>query len=266
MQTILNKYDWDGIKIEDVFRVKSGNEGTKINDGCNTFVSQIGLKLSGYTEIFYNGKRYEFREGTVLYLPRERDKSIDYHKTIIKSGESLCLFFNSKKSLPPVPVLIDLGETRVEDVFWKLYKAYNKPSINRFELMSAFYDMLFVLDKILIEQKLPQDDALTEIAQYLKEHCIDEYIEFGVLAKKYEISIDYLRHSFKKRYGISPLSYVNNLKISRIKALICENKYSLSRIAQMSGFSSLNYFSRFFKKNTGLTATEYKRQIGLTAV
>ena len=53
METMLNKFEWNAVEIKDVFRVNSGVAGTKINDGGNTFVYQIGLKLSGYTEIFY---------------------------------------------------------------------------------------------------------------------------------------------------------------------------------------------------------------------
>ena len=49
METMLNKFEWNAVEIKDVFRVNSGVAGTKINDGGNTFVYQIGLKLSGYT-------------------------------------------------------------------------------------------------------------------------------------------------------------------------------------------------------------------------
>lgn len=71
METMLNKFEWNAVEIKDVFRVNSGVAGTKINDGGNTFVYQIDLKLSGYTEIFYDGKKIDFREGTV-YICRKR--------------------------------------------------------------------------------------------------------------------------------------------------------------------------------------------------
>ena len=67
-------------------------------------------------------------------------------------------------------------------------------------------------------------------------------------------------------YGLSPIQYYHRLKTNYIKALICENKHSLSQIAELSGFSDLNYFSRFFKKNTGLTPTEYKKHFGQTVI
>lgn len=266
METMFNKFEWNAVEIKDVFRVNSGVAGTKINDGGNTFVYQIGLKLSGYTEIFYDGKKIDFREGTVLYLPKESDNSIDYHKTIMEQGESLCLFFDSDKSLPHMPIRVDCGDTQISELFFKLHKIYNREDRDKFYSMSIFYEILSMLDNTLMRKSFSKYDNMDKLARYMKEHCTDEYIDFNGLAKSMGMSIDYLRHRFKKRYGASPLAYVHELKINYIKTLICETEYSFGRIAQMSGFSDLNYFSRFFKKHTGMTPTEYRCRFGISAV
>lgn len=63
---------------------------------------------------------------------------------------------------------------------------------------------------------------------------------------------------FKQCYGIPPLQYVTELRITRAKNLLRDTDISVSRIAQMIGFDNLGYFSRIFKKSTGLTAREYR--------
>lgn len=63
---------------------------------------------------------------------------------------------------------------------------------------------------------------------------------------------------FKQCYGIPPLQYVTELRITRAKNLLRDTDYSVSAIAQMIGFDNLGYFSRIFKKSTGLTALEYR--------
>lgn len=89
MQTTLNKFDWSSIKIIDVFCVNSGAAGTKINDKGQNGFYQIGLKIGGNTEIFYKGEKLNFRDKSILYLPKENRSDIDYNKTIISQGKSI---------------------------------------------------------------------------------------------------------------------------------------------------------------------------------
>lgn len=63
---------------------------------------------------------------------------------------------------------------------------------------------------------------------------------------------------FKQCYGIPPLQYVTELRITRAKNLLRDTDYSVSAIAQMIGYDNLGYFSRIFKKSTGVTALEYR--------
>ncbi len=64
---------------------------------------------------------------------------------------------------------------------------------------------------------------------------------------------------FKEAYGISPLQYMTELRMTRIKNLIKDTDMSLSEIAEFSGFENAGYFSRAFKKNTGMSPKEYRR-------
>lgn len=64
---------------------------------------------------------------------------------------------------------------------------------------------------------------------------------------------------FKQCYGIPPLQYVTELRITRAKNLLRDTDYSVSAIAQMIGFDNLSYFARIFKNSTGLTAQEYRK-------
>jgi AraC family transcriptional regulator len=66
---------------------------------------------------------------------------------------------------------------------------------------------------------------------------------------------------FSKYHPISIEKYIINLKIERIKELITEDEYSLSEIAFMMDYSSLQHLSTQFKKITGLTISEHKSGI-----
>ena len=120
-----------------------------------------------------------------------------------------------------------------------------------------------MLNKILNDKAMLKTDTMPEVISYMKGRLKDSYIDFKSVAQEIDISYDMLRHRFKEIYNLSPLQYYHQLKTNYIKTLIRENEYSLSEIAQMTGFSEFNYFSRFFKKNAGITLTEYKKQIGI---
>jgi len=64
---------------------------------------------------------------------------------------------------------------------------------------------------------------------------------------------------FKSRYGISPLKYVNELRMTRIKGLLRDTSLPVSEIAALSGFENLGYFSRFFKRSAGMSPRDYRR-------
>lgn len=259
MNTILSSYNWNNIRICDIFQVSSGKAGTKYTYGGNTYIFQIDLKLSGYTEIFYNNERIEHRANTILYLPKESTPDVDFHQTVITEGETACLFFNTTEVLPPHPVFITPENDAMKDLFLKLLKAYNRPAKNPFACMSLFYDILSKFHSALSLQNISDTDTMPDAVRYMSEHVADRYIDFNILADMYGISIDYFRHRFKKAYGLSPLQYYNTIKINYIKSLIHQNRYSFTAISKLSGFSNLNYFSRYFKKQTGVSPGEYRK-------
>ena len=53
----------------------------------------------------------------------------------------------------------------------------------------------------------------------------------------------------------------NDVKLNKAKMLIRENELNLTEISDKLEFSSVHYFSRFFKKNTGMTPTEYRESV-----
>ncbi len=86
------------------------------------------------------------------------------------------------------------------------------------------------------------------------------FTDFDALAAQFGMSADRFRRVFRENVGLSPLAFLAGAKTDKIKALLRENRYSLTEIAALTGFSDLNYFSRFFKKHTGLSASEYRKK------
>ena len=79
------------------------------------------------------------------------------------------------------------------------------------------------------------------------------------LVEKLAMSYQHMSKIFSKHENITLEKYIIRNKIERIKELIDSNEYSLSEIAYMMDYSSVQYLSNQFKKETGISVSEYKK-------
>jgi AraC-like DNA-binding protein/quercetin dioxygenase-like cupin family protein len=66
---------------------------------------------------------------------------------------------------------------------------------------------------------------------------------------------------FKEKFGMSPLQYINVVKINKAKEYILNSNLNISQIAYKIGFDNLHYFSRIFKKIVHISPSEYLKQM-----
>ena len=123
---------------------------------------------------------------------------------------------------------------------------------------SKFERMLFKQTSKTATQA--NDQKITfEIKQYLAEHLL-ETVSLTVLSEELGISVNTAMHIFKNNVGMGIIAYFNKLKIEKAMHLIDEGELSFRTISERLGFESPEYFSRVFKKQTGMTPTEYAKQ------
>lgn len=77
-------------------------------------------------------------------------------------------------------------------------------------------------------------------------------------------SADYLRILFRQEMGMSPVKYLNQVRVLMAKDLLDKRFYhnapTVSAVAKMCGFSDPLYFSKLFKSHTGLCPTQYRNR------
>jgi AraC-like DNA-binding protein len=75
-------------------------------------------------------------------------------------------------------------------------------------------------------------------------------------------SYDHQARVFRAAYGLTPLQYVNELRMARAKALLADTAHPIKQIAHELGFTDVGYFDRLFRKVTGLSPTQYRAGLG----
>ncbi len=105
-------------------------------------------------------------------------------------------------------------------------------------------------------------DTISSVKAYIEEH-ISEELDRNILAGHVFISPDYLSHLFSEREGVSLTSYIVSQRISYAKQLLYRQNLSVRDVALGSGFQNISYFSKIFKRETGMTPQEFKKKIAV---
>lgn len=105
-------------------------------------------------------------------------------------------------------------------------------------------------------------DALlySHITRYLEEH-IREKLTIEKICRENLIGRSQLQKLFRDHNQCGVIDYFSHLKIDLAKQLIRENHHNFTQISDFLGYTSIHYFSRQFKKITGMTPSEYASSI-----
>lgn len=125
---------------------------------------------------------------------------------------------------------------------------------------------LFLIDLYLNETnsfhaavyRFADEEKLDMLISYLKRN-IDKPLTLEKLSADTLISVAKIQKLFYEKHTSAPMQYFNQLKIETAIELMCNTTKNFAEIATMLGFSSPAYFSRLFKKKTGVSPSEYIR-------
>lgn len=107
-----------------------------------------------------------------------------------------------------------------------------------------------------------------KVAMVIRDACFEmreevgKEIDFKQYAEENHIGYSYFRKMFKQYTGIAPVQYHLDLKVRRAREMLIATHMSIKEIAFELGFHSVHYFSRFFKKKTGVSPSEIRKGTG----
>lgn len=144
----------------------------------------------------------------------------------------------------------------------ELFNLIQQDSPNKNMLsLSKLIQLLILLDGLSTAVDTPphKETLLHQVLRYLNEHCAED-ISINQVAAEFHITPSYLAHWFKRCTGLSPWNYVILRRLQRANVLMTKG-YSAEDACYRVGFDNYANFFRLYKKHTGISPSEFKKQL-----
>ena len=109
-----------------------------------------------------------------------------------------------------------------------------------------------------LRKKMITSMPVARAVDYIYDH-LHTQITLEELADYVKLNPAYFSRLFKKEMGIPVSTYIRRQKVETAKNMLAYSEFQVSQIAQILAFPSQSYFAEIFKKETGFTPMEYKR-------
>jgi transcriptional regulator GlxA family with amidase domain len=109
-------------------------------------------------------------------------------------------------------------------------------------------------------QNFHDDEAIIDIQEWMHQHFNIE-INMSQVSKKFELSQRSLNRRFKKATGLSPIQYLQEIRLEKAKELLKTSNLAIAEVAYNVGYPDSAYFSSLFRRVVTLSPGEYRRLV-----
>ena len=231
----------------------------------------IGESHNFWEAVFVTSGEVEVTEDENVYVLGEGDlifhAPMEFHR--IKSAGGSCpkgfiFSFSVSGELPEAlrAGIFTLEPSQVKNytsIFESIYKFYHEEGsviqgLEIASLLSAFFIKLSQKQATTSNSSLRSSAEYRRIVSYMWEKVSDN-LTLSDIAAETNVSVSYIKLLFNTYAGISPKVYFNQLRI-RYATELLNSGMTVSEVAYAMNFSSPNYFSSFYKKQTGVSPSE----------
>jgi len=198
------------------------------------------------------------KTGEILFVPAF------YEYTLKASDEEVfVVHFSSQSTLPDeIKKFTPESPNYFERKFTELYTVWTKKQFGyEHECKSILYKILTKIEREIAETNISNmHDSILEAVEYIHDNFTEENLSVDFLSKMCGMSDTYFRKLFVKNFSQTPIDYIKTLKINYARELLLSGYYTVGEVSEKCGFNTINYFSSFMKKETGLTPSEICRK------
>ncbi|MEY8356068.1 response regulator [Lachnospiraceae bacterium 54-53] len=111
------------------------------------------------------------------------------------------------------------------------------------------------------QTRMPENSTVFLIKDYIHSHYGDESLSVRDIGSQVFLSASYVCTYFKNETGQTINQYLTDFRMKKAKELLADPRYQIADISSRVGYSNGNYFSKSFKKLTGLSPSDYREKM-----
>lgn len=139
----------------------------------------------------------------------------------------------------------------------ELLEARVKNLLDQRESLRKVFEQQFVLQPKDITLNSPDERMLDKLSKLMEEHIDDSEFNVNKMCEAVELSHMQFIRKIKQLTGKKPVELLKSFRLTRAKNLLIQRKLTISEVAYMVGYDLPNSFSRAFKKEFGISPTEF---------
>jgi AraC-like DNA-binding protein len=160
--------------------------------------------------------------------------------------------------------ILEKDREGLEALFDLMMAAYRQESSYRDRILRAYLDvLLFQLSALIAPEKVKkvQQVSIISALEHLIEQHYAEHQPVTFYAEQLHVTVSQLNTSTRQQLNKSVIELVQERLIAEARRLLAYSTKSVSEIAWQLNFSDNSYFSRFFKKHSGMSPEAFRNQL-----
>ena len=251
----------NNVYITDIMTFKSSAAKSKpiFVNGRNFY--SLTYRHSGKISLIYAQNELISSEDCVTYVP----KNTSYTTEVLEDVSMTAIHFDIVgEGLPDTPMVIPINDTAVRNLFISLSQKSND-STAHFSQMATVYRIFSELEKIVLtDSSKAVPNKIARAKEMIESKFAESLFSIESLAESIKVSPAYLRREFKSSYGLSPIKYLKDTRISNAKQLLLSGNMPVSEIAELCGYTSVSYFIQDFHRSLGESPNQYRTRLSVT--
>lgn len=250
------------VTLANVFQDRTSLESTFTH--IHTQSSALIFPVSGSAWVHCGNERFFITPGRVLHVNERNalhiencgDKDFQFIVTQYQIAE------RTEQDLYDEAFIMRLTspEVYLEHTIKLLEMQASPGSMAELHRRTAFFQLLQGCIESARDQQLQSTvEIMDQVVSYIQQNY-REKINVTKIATLYNLERRRLAYLFEKHTGLSPNTYITEYRISKSKELLERAELSIAEVADRVGYDDCFYFSRVFKKQTGVAPTTYRRK------
>ena len=264
------------------------------------FYIAVGDTVCGITKAYHSyemavialQRSYFYEPGDILYTTHEETISVDI-PTLTRLSEDYVSSIDAKdksQTFSTLQVLYhschhacNLMPNQIKSIYYEMFSSLNKVrkanqllpdfSIENHESIMDLIQECFSYHDLhsLLREKtnsffedlssaVPENSTIYLIREYINQHYMNSALSVKDISEYVNLSVSYLCTFFKNSTEITLNQYITEFRLEKAKQLLADPRQRINDISSAVGYNDGNYFSKSFRKYTGMSPSEFREK------